>query len=283
VSVFSELMDKTARPVRIADIDVPQARRRIDPDWVETLATLFADHGQEMPISVVRENGRYRLIYGAHRLEAARRLGWVEILAHISLPEDFRDAAEIKLREISENLARRELSVLDRAFDIAQWRTVYEAAAGPVKAGRPRKLSQVATISAEQAERFAESFGNAARRVLGLSRDGVSRAMRIASISDAIRQQISLHPIADNQSELLTLADQPPARRVDIAALLTAEPAQASTVAGAIAILDRHPPAPPKARWQKVSAAFAGLKAADQEAFFSLHEDAIRAWLAGRS
>lgn len=268
--------------IRIDQITVPQGRRRLDPAWVETLAGLFASQGQQSPIEVIARDGGYRLVFGAHRLAAAKLLGWPEIDAVVKSPEDFTDEAEIALREISENLARRELSVLDRAVDIARWREIYEAARGPVKAGRRSKSSQVVTISEDGGERFAASFSEAARKALGIDRMAVSRAMRIASISAHVRQAISLLPIANIQSELLTLAAEPHERQGLIVGLLTGEPAQAASVAEAIAILDRLPRPQPEPRWQRVASAFSLLKPAEQHSFFELHRGAIELWLEER-
>lgn len=268
--------------IDVALVDVAAGRRKLDPAWVETLADLFSSQGQKTPIEVLATGERYRLVFGHHRLAAAKLLGYRAIQAVVKTPEEFASAADIRLAEITENLARRDLSVLDKSVDVASWREIYEATSGTVKRGRPSKLSQVATISDDHAERFAASFSEAARKTLGLNRDAVSRAMRIASIDADVRDRIALHAIADNQSELLALATETPQRQADIAALLTAEPAQAVTVADAIATLDRLPKPAKVAGWQKVADGFSRLKEADQRRFFQLHEAAILAWLKER-
>ncbi|RRH98040.1 hypothetical protein EH240_19785 [Mesorhizobium tamadayense] len=269
--------------IEIAAIDVPAGRRRLDPAWVETLTNLFRTQGQKTPIEVIATGERFRLVFGHHRLAAARLLGSDVIAAVVKRPEDFASEAEIALAEITENLARRELSALDRAVDIARWREVYETANGAVRRGRPSKLVQVAPISDEGDERFAASFSEAARKALGISRDAIKRAMRIASIGAGVRDRIALHPVADNQSELLLLATEPADRQADIAALLTAEPAQAASVADALAILDRLPPPAREPAWQKLATAFSKMRESEQDRFFTLHEAAIQRWLKGRN
>ncbi len=265
----------------VAQIVVPAGRRRLDPAWVETLADMMSGPEDCSPIEVIERDGALHLVFGAHRVAAARRNGWPTIPGRVRRPADFAHEAEITLREIIENMGRRELSVLDRAVDIARWREVYEAVHGAVKPGR-RKLSQVATIADDPAERFSASFSDVARQTLGLTRDGVSRAMRIAAIRADVRDRMALHPIADNQSDLLQLAAEPAARQADIAALLTAEPPQASNVASAIAILDRTPAPAPEPRWQKVSTAFSQLKDTEQARFYELHQAGFLLWLKGR-
>lgn len=273
----------TIADIAVDTIDVVGARRKVDPAWVGTLASLFEKQGQLQPIDLVSAGDRYRLVSGHHRLAAARQLGWSTVAAIVKDPAVYASEADITLREITENLARRELSALDRAVDIVRWREAYEAANGAVKRGRPGKLSQVATISDEVTGRFAESFSEAARKALGLNRDAISRAMLIATIGADVRDVIALHPIADNQSELLKLAFQSPERQARVAAMIASEPALASSVAEAVALLDKAPPPAAEPRWQKVSSAFSSMKTADQHAFFAAHEESIRAWLTGRS
>lgn len=279
-------MADLAKATVISEIDpalvnVPAGRRKADPVWVQALADLFAVDGQKTPIQVIAAGERFDLVFGLHRLLAAKLIG-VSIKAEVKSPEDFASAAAITLAEITENFARRELSALDRAIDIARWREVYETAAGAVKRGRPSKLSQVATISDEGAELFAASFSEAARKALGINRDAISRAMRIASIGAEARDRIALHPIADNQSELLALAAEPTDRQAAIVALLTADPAQAASVSEAVAIIDRAPKQKVAAAWEQLSDKFSRLKPIDQERFFELHEAAFLQWQKGR-
>lgn len=264
--------------IDVSLIDLAAGRRKLDPAWVETLADLFSSQGQKTPIELIATEDRYRLVFGGHRLAAARHLGWVKIGAIVKSPDDFASEAEITLAEITENLARRELSVLDRAVDIARWREIYEAAHLLNKGGRHRKDADPEELSAN----FALSFSEAAQKTFDLSRRSVFNAVKIASIAADVRDRIALHPIADNQSELLALAAELPGRQADVAALLMAEPAQASTVAGAIAILDRVPEPAKPAAWQKLSETFSRLKPRDQRRFFELQEAAILTWVKER-
>jgi ParB family chromosome partitioning protein len=110
----------------------------------------------------------------------------------------------------------------------------------------------------------------------------ISRSMRIASIPADLRDRIALHAIADNQSELLALAAEPTERQAQVVALLTAEPAQAGSVADALALVDRLPAPKAAVRWEKFSDAFSRMKEKEQDAFFDLQEGAIRRWLAKR-
>lgn len=68
------LMKSVAVP--LDRIYVPmRLRKTLDPDKVEELAESILEHGLLTPIQVRRDDDRYVLVTGLHRLEAARMLG----------------------------------------------------------------------------------------------------------------------------------------------------------------------------------------------------------------
>lgn len=270
--------------ISIDAITTPAGRRRLDLAWVETLSWLISEQGQKTPIELVRDGQTLTLVAGAHRLEAMRRFGSKTIAAIVRDRSDFESEAQIALAEITENLARRELSVLDRAVDIARWRDIYEATNNVTGRGRPKKRGKVDEETSEEISRtFATNFPEKAQQVLGVARDSIFRALRIARIGADVRHRISLLPLADNQSELLALAAESPDRQAKIAEMLGAETPLAGSVAEAIAILDRAPKPVKLERYQKLSNAFSALSVKQQDAFFELHADAIERWLKARS
>lgn len=264
--------------ILISTITIRPGRRKLDPDWVRTIADSFAAEGQHTDIEVVGTEEASTLVFGGHRLAAAQMLGWVRIKAEIRTAAEIADEAQRKLREISENLMRRELSVLDRAVDIAAWREIYEAThLLNTKGGRPRKVDPE-----ETSDKFVTSFSEAAQKALGIERRALYRTLKVATIAAQVRDQISLHPVADNQSELLALAAEPVVRQEQIAALLTAEPPQAGSVADAIALIDRMAKPAAAPRWLKLADDFSKIKPSEQDRFFELHEAAIQRWMKGR-
>ena len=63
-------------PISIDDIYVPaRLRPGLDPKRIEVLAEDILEHGQKTPIQVRRDQDRYVLVTGLHRLEAMRYLG----------------------------------------------------------------------------------------------------------------------------------------------------------------------------------------------------------------
>jgi len=125
--------------IPIDEIEVLPHRRDLKEETVETLVTSISQIGLRMPISIHRdeERGRYVLVAGRHRLEAARRLGWKTINALLAegTPEERR------MWEIAENLHRAELTVLERDEQIAEWVRLVE------KISSANKLAQLAPVS----------------------------------------------------------------------------------------------------------------------------------------
>ena len=64
-------------------IDVPRARIRKDLGQIEELAVSLDSFGLLHPVHVYASHGRYRLVAGERRLEAAKKLGWTSIDAMI--------------------------------------------------------------------------------------------------------------------------------------------------------------------------------------------------------
>jgi sulfiredoxin len=68
--------------IPIDEIYIPQKRRHtLDARRVEALAESILENGQQNPIWVRRDEARYVLVEGLHRLEACRSLGERTILA----------------------------------------------------------------------------------------------------------------------------------------------------------------------------------------------------------
>lgn len=70
--------------IRIDDIYVPVKRRKtFDPERAEALAADILEHGQISAILVRKDDERYVLVEGLHRLEACKALGEQTILASL--------------------------------------------------------------------------------------------------------------------------------------------------------------------------------------------------------
>jgi ParB family chromosome partitioning protein len=287
VNSFAQPTRGSLRAVEISAIDVSPTHRKPDPDWVTALREDMAQIGQQYPIKVVEFGARFHLIKGLRRMLAVEQLGLIHIDAFVQSPAEFSSEAALRLRQISAQFMKRELSVLDRAVNVASWRSIYEATTGLIRPGRKAIRVKFDPNSEDaldaHAELFAGSFSEAAQRALGLNKEAVKRYLRIAKIAAPVLDRLALHSVAENQSELLALAAETADRQAAIADLLLSQPAGASSVAGALYVIDGKLPEPALALWETFSQRFTKMKEPDQERFFELHTAAIQRWLAKRS
>ena len=90
------------KQIPVASVIVGERMRDLDEGKVLELMQSYEQVGVINPISVDED---YTLIAGAHRLEAAKNLGWTKIEAKVFNQEDLQR----ELIEIDENLIRNEL------------------------------------------------------------------------------------------------------------------------------------------------------------------------------
>lgn len=110
--------------VVIDHIDIPSRLRAVDDTKAAALAESIGAIGLQQPITLWAEpDGAFHLVAGAHRLSAARVLGWHDIDAV------FMDADDIdrQLWEIDENLMRSELTPTQQAEHLAKRKELWEA------------------------------------------------------------------------------------------------------------------------------------------------------------
>jgi ParB family chromosome partitioning protein len=99
-----------------------QPRSFVAESDIAELADSLREHGLVQPIVVRPLGGRYQLIAGQRRLEAARRLGWTSVAVRV-LEVDDRQMAEIA---IVENLQRRDLDPLEKATSFRQYLATWQ-------------------------------------------------------------------------------------------------------------------------------------------------------------
>ena len=105
-------------------VDDSNRLRPVDPAYVSVLAESIAENGQMTPVEVrpAGKNGTFKMVAGAHRLAALRKLGRKTVEAAIFEGSD----NEADLREIDENLCRHDLNELDRAIFLGKRKEAYE-------------------------------------------------------------------------------------------------------------------------------------------------------------
>lgn len=213
--------------IPVADIHIGERLRMVDPDYVAMLAASIGDIGLMHPIEVgaADRRGRYPLIAGAHRLAAYRELNLNEVPALVVSVKGL----SAQLREIDENLMRRELSALDRAVFLAKRKEVHEALNPHTKHGGDRKSDQV-----DKFGHLIGSFSSEVAEKLDLSERTIRRAIQRANaIAPDVRARIATTWIARRGSMLDKLAKESPEHQRAMVAELLGENRPAKTVAQA--------------------------------------------------
>lgn len=114
--------------IKIADIKVGDNRRAIDEANVLNLMKSIREVGLINSITITQDN---KLIAGAHRLEACKRLGWAEIECNVAE----LDGLKAELAEIDENLIRHNLNHIDEGEQLLRKKEIYEMLYPETKAG----------------------------------------------------------------------------------------------------------------------------------------------------
>ncbi|WP_457661723.1 ParB N-terminal domain-containing protein [Sinorhizobium medicae] len=205
--------------ITIAEIVVPERLRAVEEEHALAIAQSMVEHGQINPITVratpAAKGGKFTLVAGAHRLRACVINNDAEIDAMVVEG----DKVEAQLVEITENLFRNELSVIDRAVFLSKYREAWEQKHGKVEAGRPGNSANLALLFEQEAENGGFSQHVADR--MGLSRRAYFRLSKIAqNLHPKVRDQLRGTPYADNQSELLKIAKLGPAEQGKLAVAL---------------------------------------------------------------
>jgi len=195
--------------IPIASIRIENRMRPLDSEKVAQLAASIAELGLLQPIGI-RPDGT--LVYGYHRLEACKQLGWTEIPAVVV----DGDARRAELAEISENLIRSELTLLERAEHLARMRAIYEQLYPNARGvGRPAKNG--ATVA---------PFSQAVAEKTGLAQRTVQHYVQLAqSLTPEVREAIRHTPIASDGRELQQLASLEPQQQRAVAELIASRAA----------------------------------------------------------
>jgi ParB family chromosome partitioning protein len=181
----------------------------------ELVASIKQLGGLMQPITVrpAEKKGEYLLVAGAHRLAAYQRLGYVSIPAVVTTG----DETKAKMREIAENLHRAELTVQERADQIAEWIKLSEAAQNAPDFAEgldaPAETKKKAKVSGKagpgnKGGRGKKGGINAAVKggLKGVNRSEAQRAVKIAGLTPEARKVAKEAGLDDNQSVLLKVS-----------------------------------------------------------------------------
>lgn len=236
------ILIKTKTTLPVEDIHANARLRPVSEAGVEAILSSVAELGQIVtPLTVrqrqVQGGGQvYDLLDGAHRLEAARRLGHETVPVRVF--ECTNDQAD--LLEIDGNLAGADLNALDTAVFLAARKAVYERLYPDKKQHRAGGLARQGSASdmMSLAETTAEKFG--------LSRRHVYRLMAVGSRlgSDEIRQlRLAPKPVTLADLQAISAIGEAPERYEVVRMLATGEAKSAAAARKAYFHRD-NPPAP---------------------------------------
>lgn len=210
--------------VPVNDVIVGDDRRAVRD--VAALVASIREVGLLQPI-VITEG--LRLVAGRHRLEAFRQLGRMSIPARIvSLSE-----VDAQLAEIDENLARHELTALERAEQLAKRKVLYEAKHPETRhGGAPGKAGKDGGGKASkepESGSLPPSFVESTSKLMGKSKSTIKEEVQIANdLAPDVKESIRDLPIADEKTKLLDLSKKSPAQQREAVEALKTEPKEKS-------------------------------------------------------
>jgi len=180
--------------IMIDDIIVNDGRRELNSASVKRLAQSIEQVGLRHPITVKRKGEKYLLIAGRHRLEACKKIGREHIAASIvSMNND-----EARLWEIAENLHRAELSNIERAESIEEWRQITERVSNRLTPHGGKQPSEAGYRKTAEA--------------LGISHETVRNSEKIAKI-DPDAKRAATQAGTTSVRELVEVAKEPPSQQ----------------------------------------------------------------------
>ena len=193
-------VERDAAQVPITEIVVRNRLRPVSDAAVESLIASIGELGvMKDAVHLRKRKEGLVLMAGAHRLEAATRLGWATIPAKIW--SDVTDDWAL-LMEVDDNIAGAELNPLDTAVFLATRKKVYERLHPDARRGGDRKSAAFAdqsdTMSVRSfAKATAEKFSIDERHVRRLVSLGASLEPEEAQALRAAPRQVTLKDLAD--------------------------------------------------------------------------------------
>jgi len=187
--------------LQLNQIEIPPTARPYNATAVVELSRSIAAIGLQSAPTVIERDGRFVLVAGRHRIEALKMLHVESVLVRLV---DFDDI-EARMWTISENLFRAELTVGQRAEQVAEYARL-------VTEKRDVQSGQVAQNESrrEDARGHRHEGGDSlAARDLGITREEVRRAKTIAALPEQTKQAARDAGLDDNQSALLKAAKAP--------------------------------------------------------------------------
>lgn len=166
--------------VDLRDVDGPTLQEAV----VSDLATSISRLGILQPPMVTRAHGALHVVFGRHRIEAARRAGLTEIICKVAELNNL----ERQAAEIDENLCRKKLGAAEEAQLLQRRKALYEAVNGPAKT---RGINAANKAMGNACANLAPAFTTDVATKTGKSPRSVQRAVaRAEKLGDKILEEI---------------------------------------------------------------------------------------------
>ncbi len=255
-SIWGRVSQGPEREVALSEIEVGERLRAVGQGAVADLMVSISETGLIQPIVVRPFECRggeisLRLVAGAHRLEAHRRLGRETIRARVVEMSDL-DALQA---EIDENIVRSALGGWERVAFLARRLEVYAdrhpdqvaEVGAQVRRGRGRPRKDLFSLGEKNgAERHVPvimGFVSEVADQTGLARKTLYHDCQIWAALHRYEAQIRTLPLANDTRALRHIAGQPEDRRGAIIGVLAE--GRAKSVSDAIAIAAGNTPVKP--------------------------------------
>src|SRR3984885_8209389 len=187
----------------LSQIEIPSTARPYNATAVVELSRSIAAIGLQSAPTVIKREGRFILVAGRHRFEALRMIHVESVLVRLV---DFDDV-EARMWTISENLFRAELTISQRAEQVAE----YAQLAAEKRDVQSGQVAQNESKREDGRGHRHEGGDSLAARDLGITREDVRRAKTIAALPEQTKQAARDAGLDDNQSALLKAARAPTA------------------------------------------------------------------------
>lgn len=188
--------------VRTDAIAIGASRRKTVPAKVKELVVSIETIGLRTPITVRpgKQDGRYVLVAGRHRLESYRRLGREQIEATV-----ITDKLEADLWEIAENFHRADLTGMQKSILVGRW---VKLRAQKIRRDQSSPRGAIESQRADGRGHRPESDINAAARELGIPKKTAQRAVKIATKLKPAAQKVAAALGLENKTHVLEHASR---------------------------------------------------------------------------
>ena len=224
-------------------ITVPPSHRKPSQEKVTNLAeSLRRKKRMLQPIMVRKYRDTYLLVFGGHRLAAAKILKWETIPAIMA---DGMSELECELAEIDENVVRANLTIAQEALALARRKAIYlqlypDTAQGTAGAiAKHAANGDSATAPGAVAERPMPSFAADTAATTGMAERTVhDRVQSGENLSPKAVSILGDSPAANSKAQVKALSELPKAEQIEVAKAI--RDGEATSVHAAIAATEEH-------------------------------------------